>query len=127
MDCIYSFEAKKTQQVFAIKKIKPKTKIFSSFFGPDGSSAPQQAPYPPPSQRISDETENLKVDKSSVKLTIFAADVDVELDSKLKAEIHRSTKKDPPHALKYELIYVCVALNMLPKMLTYLSDGEGRV
>ena len=106
MKYVYSLGAKKTRQVPAIKKIKPKQGYFSSLFGQAESNAPQRAFSPLPPQKPSDEPEDLKVDQASVVLWIFRADVDVELDSKLQAEIHRSTKKNPPRTLKYELIYV---------------------
>ena len=48
----------------------------------------------------------LEAPLSSVVLTIFAANVDVRLDKKMTAELLRSTKKNPPSRLRYELIYV---------------------
>lgn len=48
----------------------------------------------------------LTVTKTSVTLAIYSADVDVRLDKKIAVELHRSTKKNPPSRLKYELIYV---------------------
>jgi Protein of unknown function (DUF3684) len=48
----------------------------------------------------------LSIDETSVSLSIFSADVAVRLDRKLSVELHRSTKKNPPNKLKYELIYV---------------------
>jgi len=68
-----------------------------------------------------------KADQSSVMLTIFAANVDVELDPKLKAEIRRSTKKNPPCVLKYELIYVRRPIRWSLDILIHLPDGQGRV
>lgn len=43
---------------------------------------------------------------TSIILSVFSADVTVRLNSKLSSEIHRSTKKNPPSSMKYELIYV---------------------
>lgn len=39
-------------------------------------------------------------------LSVFSAEVDVKLNMKMASELHRSTKKNPPSKLKYELIYV---------------------
>ena len=55
---------------------------------------------------IVDVAEYLEVCQSSVLLTIFTAEVEVKLNEKMSAELHRATKKNPPRALKYELIYV---------------------
>jgi len=55
---------------------------------------------------IVDDAEYLEVGQSSVVLTIFTAEVDANLSEKMKAELYRSTKKNPPRTLKYELIYV---------------------
>ena len=82
----------------------PNAGLFSSLFG-FGRSTPQRAPSPLPPPVIK-ETEYLKVDQSNVVLTIFTADVEVKLSQKLSTELLRSTKKNPPRALKYELIYV---------------------
>ncbi|KAF8070283.1 hypothetical protein FPV67DRAFT_1486835 [Lyophyllum atratum] len=45
------------------------------------------------------------IKETSVSLSIFSVDVDVRLNKKIAAELHRSTKKNPPTRLKYELIY----------------------
>jgi hypothetical protein len=103
MNWVYSTKTEKPKQV--IEHIKPKTGFFSSLFGL-GSSTPQRTPSPLPPQPAINEAEYLKVGTSSVVLTIFTAEVDVKLNQKLSTELHRSTKKNPPRALKYELIYV---------------------
>ena len=54
-------------------------------------------------------------------LTIFTAQVDVKLNHKLPAELHRSTK-NPHRTLKYELIPFP---RQLSDELTRLSDGKG--
>ena len=53
------------------------------------------------------EAEYLEVARSRVVLAIFTAEVEANLSQKLSAELHRSMKKNPPRALKYDLIYVC--------------------
>ena len=106
MNWVYSTGTEKPKQVPVIEQIKPRTGFFSSLFGLSGSSTPQRAPSPLPPQPALNEAEYLKVGQSSVVLTIFTAEVDVKLNQKISTEIHRSTKKNPPRTLKYELIYV---------------------
>ena len=53
-----------------------------------------------------DQTNLLEATSSKICLTIFAANVDVQLDDKLTGELLRSTLKKPPSRLCYELIYV---------------------
>jgi hypothetical protein len=48
----------------------------------------------------------LEATSSNVVLTIFAANVDVQLDKKMTGELTRSTLKKPPSRLRYELIFV---------------------
>lgn len=118
---IYSF-ATKIKQFSAVKKLKHK-RFLSSFFGSSETNISQPTPPLQSPQQLRDEAE----DMSSVMLTIFAANVDVSLDSKLAAEVQRSTKKNAPRTLKYELIYVCVLLRRLLEVLIPLLDGEGGV
>ncbi|KAK0225787.1 hypothetical protein IW262DRAFT_1357858 [Armillaria fumosa] len=60
---------------------------------------------PPPPEEPKKVIDPRQIRATSVALSIFSADVDVRLDKKLSAELHRSTKKNPPSKLKYELIY----------------------
>lgn len=106
MNWVYSAGTEKPKQVPVVEQIK-KTGFFSSLFGLGGSSTPQRAASPLPPQPAVNEAEYLEVGKSSVVLTIFTAEVDVKLNQKISTELHRSTKKNPPRTLKYELIYVC--------------------
>jgi hypothetical protein len=79
--------------------------FFSSLFAGFGSSTPRRAPTPVPV--VPKESINLlEAHSSSVVLTIFVANVDVRLNKKMTAELLRSTKKNPPSRLRYELIYV---------------------
>ena len=124
MDWVYRVEAKKTTQVSVVKKVKPKTRFFSLFGSGEGGTPPR-TPSPPPSLPIGDEAENLKTTRSTVVFTIFAADADVELSPKLSAEIRRSTKKNPPPALEYALIYVCRSPLPATGNANTRSDGKG--
>ena len=105
MKWVYSAGTEKPKPIPVIEQIKPKAGFFSSLFG-FGGSTPQRAPSPLPPPPVINETEYLKVDQSSVVLMIFTADVEVKLSQKISTELLRSTKKNPPRALKYELIYV---------------------
>lgn len=128
MGHVYKIGTNKTRQVsVAKKKAKPKAKFLSFFASNEGSSTSQQAPSIPPLELPTDEVD-LEPDNSGVELTIFTANVDVKLSSKISAELHRSMRKNPPRTLKYELIYVRFELPcQLPRILTRFSDGEGRV
>ncbi|KAI0267320.1 hypothetical protein BC834DRAFT_981543 [Gloeopeniophorella convolvens] len=81
------------------------SKFFSSLFsGLGGASTPQRVAtpvLPPPKEEI----DLLEAHTSGVVLSIFSAHVDVRLDRKMTAELLRSTKKNPPSKLRYELIY----------------------
>ena len=72
---------------------------------------------------IVDDVEYLEVGQSSVVLTIFTAEVGVKLSEKISMELHRSTKKNPPRALKYELIYV---RHLLPTPVTGYTNTAFR-
>jgi Protein of unknown function (DUF3684) len=109
MKWVYTAGTEKPKSVM-VEQVKPKMGgFFSSIFsGLTGTSTPQRAPTPLPP--IIDEKDLLSTNESSVVLSIFTADVDVELTKKMSQELHRSTKKNPPIKLKYELIYVgCVS------------------
>lgn len=79
------------------------TSLFSSLTGSANTSrAVTPAPAPPPVPKV----DPLSVVETNVMLSIFAADIAVKLDQKMIAELNRSTKKNPPTRMKYELIYV---------------------
>ncbi|EMD37151.1 hypothetical protein CERSUDRAFT_115067 [Gelatoporia subvermispora B] len=74
--------------------------LFSSF---SGSATPQRGPSPfPPTEPTVDPTS---LTESSVVLSIFAVDVVVQLDQKMRAALLHSTKKNPPTKTRLELIY----------------------
>ena len=81
--------------------------LFSSFTGsgvPSRNATPSPAPTPIP------QVNPRMIIESNVVLSIFTVDVLVKLDGKMIAELNRSTKKNPPTRMKYELIYVCFSL-----------------
>lgn len=101
--------------------------FFSSLFaGLGASSTPRRTPTP--ALVVPKESINLlEANSSNVVLTIFAANVDVRLNKKMTAELLRSTKKNPPSRLRYELIYVSstVVKRILKFGSYFYSDGEG--
>lgn len=79
--------------------------FFSSLFTSlSGNATPQRSATPLPV--VEQVVDPLTINETSVSLSIFSADVDIRLNKKVAAELHRSTKKNPPNKLKYELIYV---------------------
>ncbi|KAJ7039263.1 hypothetical protein C8F04DRAFT_1087709 [Mycena alexandri] len=102
MRWVYSSGTEKPQ-LLALKQEKaPPANFFKNWLG--FSSTPQRVatPLPPAPEEVVDP---LTINETSVSLSIFSAEVDVRLDKKVAAELHRSTKKNPPNKVKYELIY----------------------
>jgi hypothetical protein len=60
----------------------------------------------PPAEAKTESRDPHSIYTTSLSLSIFSANVDVQLEQKLVKALHRSTLKDPPTKLKYELIYV---------------------
>lgn len=80
--------------------------FFSSLFASlSGTSTPQRpvTPLQPVSTNDADSTEIIE---SSVTLSVFTAEVLVKIDQKLRGELNRATKKNPPTSMRLELIYV---------------------
>lgn len=112
--CVYDAGSSKPQLLSqAMKALKPAagavtsgffSSLFSSFTGPTQPSTPQAASKPLPDEKGKDPMEFVK---SSVVLHIFSVEVTVRLDKKMVTELQRSTKKNPPARLRYDLIYVC--------------------
>lgn len=75
--------------------------FLSSFIAPSPSRTPEPAPVPQESV-----AELLASMESSVVLSVFSAQVDVNLDQKMLTELERATKKRPPRTTTYSLIYV---------------------
>ncbi|KAG6908391.1 hypothetical protein DXG01_004820 [Tephrocybe rancida] len=102
MQWVYTSGSEKKRSPSILKPKPGSGGFFSSLFGFTATSTPQRQSTPlPPVQDIDPHTIN----ETSVALSIFSADVDVRLNKKIAAELHRSTKKNPPNKLKYELIY----------------------
>lgn len=101
-------EKKRVKLPDIAKVAKPSIQgLFSSIFGGfSGSSTPQQTTTPLPAPEPEPEVDLLTFNDSSVALTVYSAEVTTKLDKKFSAALHRSTKKEPPSRLRYELIYV---------------------
>ena len=90
--------------------------FFSSLFSSFAANTPQRpsTPIPDPKaveaateeEEAKEQQKLLQINETSVVLAVFAADVDVNLDDRMKRELLRATKKNAPHKMRYELIYV---------------------
>jgi hypothetical protein len=80
---------------------KPSSNAFFSSLPTFGST------NPPPIDLSLPKLDPLKVYEANLTLVIYSASISVKLDRKMKDELHRSMKKNPPTSLKYGLIYVC--------------------
>jgi Protein of unknown function (DUF3684) len=103
MRWVYSVGTEKPQPVIPEQLAHRKSGFFASLFS--SFNAPPRAPSPLPTPRM-DDSDLLSIKESEVVLSIFTAEVDVHLTKKVVSELLRSTKKNPPNKLKYELIYV---------------------
>lgn len=113
MQWVYTSGSEKPAPVIPKASKPTHSGFFSSLLSSlSGGSTPQRTPTPVAPPPVV-ERDLLKVNATSVTLSVFAADVDVRLDKKISSELYRSTKKNPPSKLKYELIYVCIALARL--------------
>lgn len=102
--------------------------LFSSIFGGfSGSSTPQRNTTPLPAPEPEPEVDLLTVNDSSVALTVYSAEVTTKLDKKFTAALHRSTKKEPPSKLRYELIYVSHFLDSKGKKFSQYTIEDGQV
>ncbi|KZT69065.1 hypothetical protein DAEQUDRAFT_751065 [Daedalea quercina L-15889] len=84
--------------------VKPNGFFSSLFSSLSGTHTPQRSstPAPPP---VVEQIDPTTITETSVMLSIFSADVLVKLDQKLRSELHRSTKKNPPTNMSLHLIY----------------------
>lgn len=105
---VYSAGSEKKRIIPAAIKI-PKPSfggLFSSILsGLSGQSTPQRGATPLPPPEPEPKSNLLDINESSVSLTVYSAEVSTKLDRKFSAALQRSTKKEPPSKLRYELIY----------------------
>ncbi|KAJ7078918.1 hypothetical protein B0H15DRAFT_859732 [Mycena belliarum] len=98
MRWVYSSGTEKPQ-LFVSKQIKTASNFFSYII--TRSTTPQRVVTPAPEEIV----DPLTVNETSVSLCIFSAEVNVNLDKKVAQELFRSTKKNMPTKVKYQLIY----------------------
>ncbi|KIK67000.1 hypothetical protein GYMLUDRAFT_843929 [Collybiopsis luxurians FD-317 M1] len=105
MRWVYTSGSEKAPKPSAVKPVKSAPSgFFASLFA--GLSSTSSASQPPPTPiEMPKPIDPLKTDTTSISLMIFSAEADVNLNQKLAAELHRSTKKSVPKKTKYELIY----------------------
>lgn len=97
---------RKRQNVQKAVKTPGAGSFFSSLFSSlSGSSTPQKTQVALPV--VEEKIDHLAISETSVSLSVYSASILVRLDKKLSSEIQRSTKKNPPPKMKFELIYVC--------------------
>ncbi|KAH9953159.1 hypothetical protein BC827DRAFT_1380025 [Russula dissimulans] len=106
---VYTVGSEKPSAASKTATLKTASHQASGFFGSlfagfGGSSTPRRTPTPVPVVPTT-STNLLEAHPSNVTLSIFSANVDVRLNKKMTAELLRSTKKNPPSRLRYELIY----------------------
>ena len=103
-------EKKRINPLKTMTANKPPTSgggFFSSILSSlSGSSTPQRVVTPLPPPLPPKPVDHLAINETSVSLSIYSASIQVRLDKKLSSEIQRSTKKNPPTKMKFELIYV---------------------
>ncbi|KAF8128969.1 hypothetical protein EV363DRAFT_1220883 [Boletus edulis] len=103
MHAIYADGTEKRPLLEVLEPRKPTGGFFSSLVSAlTSQSTPQPETPALPPQPPKDPAELYDM---NVTLTVFTAEVDVKVDKKLSAELLRSTKKNPPMRLEYDLIY----------------------
>ena len=79
---------------------------------------PPAEPDDSEAKEAEEQKKLLTVHELNVTLAVFSAEVDVRLDERMKKELLRATKKNPPTTMKYELIYVCNGF----RQVVYIND-----
>lgn len=125
MRCVYVLGTSKPKRNTAHKANAPQTTtstagFFSSLFSSFGG-APAKPPKPLPivdqaeleakeKARLAEEQKKLmQMSDRSVTLSVFSANINVTLDDKIRKELQRATKKNPPSSTRLELIFVSLS------------------
>lgn len=126
MAWVYTSGSEKPPPPSSIQKSKPaSTSFFSSILSSfAGASTPQRVATPLPPEPLP-PVDLHKVTENNVTLSIYTAEVDVRLDKKVASELLRSTKKDAPRKIRYELIYVSRQIFTYHSILDRLPDWQG--
>ena len=99
-------EKKKPSATPRADTLETATHQTNGFFSPQPDGFEASTPEATLSTVPKESTNLLEAHSSNIVLTTFTANVDVRVDKKMTEELLRSTKKNPPSRLRYELIYV---------------------
>ena len=125
---VYNVGSEKPSATSRTDTLEKATHQTNGFFSPQPESDGLEGwtPEVTPSVVPKESTDLLEAYSSNIVLTIFTANVDVRLDRKMTEELLRSTKKNPPSRLRYELIYVSpTVVKRGSEFGSYIcSDGE---
>ena len=122
MRCVYVSGTAKPKRLVAPKATTPQNStsgggFFSSLFSSiTGAPSKPTKPLPVIDQaeveakekaRVAEEEKKLiQMTNRSVTLSVFSANINVSLDEKMRSELQRATKKNPPSSTRLELIFV---------------------
>ncbi|ESK92923.1 hypothetical protein Moror_8996 [Moniliophthora roreri MCA 2997] len=103
MRWVYSSGTQKPPPPTAVQPVRSSAQGgWRSFFSSVIVKPTTPLPPPPPEPPV----DLLAISPTSVSLSIISADILLQkIDSKLESEIERSTKKQPPRKIRYDLIY----------------------
>lgn len=104
MRAVYTVATEKRPVLQASEPRKPQNGFFSSLLASFTTPSTSRRPVSPPVPQLPPRAMT-ELHQASVALTVFTAEVNVKVDKKLSAELLRSTKKNPPQQLRYNLIY----------------------
>lgn len=103
---VYDVGSEKPSATSRTDTFETATHQTSGFFSPQPDGFDASTPEVSQSMIPKESANLLEAHSSNIALTIFTANVDVRVDKKMTEELLRSTKKNPPSRLRYELIYV---------------------
>ena len=121
MRWVYSAGTEKPKLISVTDQMKPSPSFFS-FLG-FGGNTPRRAPSPSPLLGLT-EADYLEVEQSNVMLTIFTAEVDVNLPPEISEGLRKSMKKEPPLTLEYDMIYVSYLPQYRSQLISF-PDRKG--
>jgi hypothetical protein len=133
VELVYKVGSEKPSVTSKTDVLKSSSHEASGFFPPlsDGFEASPTSQGTPTHAPVmhQESIHLLEANSLNIVLTVFAANVAVQIDKKMAGELLRATKKNPPSRLRYELIYVSFnVVKHIPKIGSYsCSDGEGRI
>jgi hypothetical protein len=123
---VYDVGSEKPSTTTKADPLEMATHQTNGFFSQQSDGSEAGTPEVTPSMVPKEPTNLLEAHSSNIALTIFTANVDVRLDKRMTEELLRSTKKNPPSRLRYELIYVSpMVVKRRCEIGSYVcSDGE---